>query len=417
MLSKTIWARLLGVEKKTTVIEGVEYDEQADAVVASVRPRRTRRPRCGRCGRRASFYDHGEGHRRWRTLDLGVLRCFLEAEAPRVYCSEHGPTVRAVPWARHDAGHTRAFDDQVAWLAVHTSQTSVTHLMRVAWRTVGSIVARVSADARTQIEPLAGLRRIGIDEISYKRGHRYITVVVDHDTGRLVWAAPGRDERTLQGFFDLLGAEGCEQITYISADQADWITKTVEARCPHAVLCADPFHIIKWATEALDQVRREVWNQARRHRGGRTVARELKGARFVLWKGSERLTTRQEVTLARIAQINQKLYRAYLLKEQLREVFQQPNGIIAIGMLHEWLSWASRSRIPSFVELARKIRRHRPRIHATFEHGLSNARIEATNTGIRLLTRLAYGFHSAEALIGLAMLKLGGYTPTLPGRS
>jgi transposase len=105
---------------------------------------------------------------------------------------------------------------------------------------------------------------LGIDEISYKRGYRYITVVVDHDSGRLVWAGPGRDRATLRKFFDLLGAERSAVITHVSADQADWIAEVVTERCPDAVPCADPFHVVKWATEALDEVRRQAWNDARR---------------------------------------------------------------------------------------------------------------------------------------------------------
>jgi transposase len=147
-----------------------------------------------------------------------------------------------VPWARHDAGHTHAFDDTVAWLAVQCSKTAVRELMRIAWRTVGSIVARVWADVERLHDRFAGLRRIGIDEISYKKGHRYITVVVDHDSGRLVWAAPGRDKATLGKFFDVLGEERSSQITHVSADAADWIADVVAERCPNAVRCADPFY-------------------------------------------------------------------------------------------------------------------------------------------------------------------------------
>ena len=138
MRNTSVWQRLLGLER--TVVEGVDLDEAADVLVVSVRPRKGARQRCGRCGRRAALYDRGEGLRRWRTLDVGQLRCFLEAEAPRVNCPEHGPTVSQVPWARHNAGHTFAFDDQVAWLATHTSKSAVVDLMRVAWRTVGAII-------------------------------------------------------------------------------------------------------------------------------------------------------------------------------------------------------------------------------------------------------------------------------------
>lgn len=202
MRNVSLWSALLGVEK--TVVEGVWFDEVERALIARVRPRKAR-GRCGQCGRRAPAYDRGEGQRRWRGLDLGMIRVFLEAEAPRVSCPAHGPTVRQAPWARHGAGHTYGFDDQVAWLAARSSKTTVTQLMRIAWRTVGAIIARVWSDAEALSDRFDGLRRIRIDEISDKKGHKYLMVVVDHDTKTLVWAAPGRSMDTLREFFDLLG--------------------------------------------------------------------------------------------------------------------------------------------------------------------------------------------------------------------
>ena len=330
--------------------------------------------------------------------------------------------VAGVPWARHGAGHTYAFDDTVAWLAVACSKTAVTELMRIAWRTVGAIITRVSADLEASTDRLEGLRRIGIDEISYKRGHRYLTVVVDHDARRLVWAAPGRDKATLTRFFDALGPQRSAQITHVSADAAEWIAVVVAERAPNAVRCADAFHIVAWATEALDEVRRSAWNEARgaltQRRAPRATgtARALKHARYALWKNPENLTTRQQTKLAWIAKTDPRLYRAYLLKEGLRHVFAV-KGQEGKDALDRWISWARRCRIPAFIALARRIVTHRAAIDATLEHNLSNALIESTNTKIRLITRVAYGFRSPEPLIALAMLSLGGIPPTLPGRT
>lgn len=427
----SLWRGLLGVEK--TVIERVEYDEDAESVVAHVRPVSRQRGRCGICRRRCPGYDPGPGRRRWRALDLGTVRAELEAESPRVCCRDHGVVVAHVPWARHDAGHTLAFDDQVAWLATAASKSTVTQLMRIAWRTVGSIITRVWADIDAVHDRFEGLRRIGIDEISYKKHHKYLMVVVDHDTRRLVWAAPGRDSATLGEFFDLLGPQRCAQITHVSADGADFIDSIVAARCPNAVRVADPFHIVQWATQALDEVRREAWNQARqlarsepkRPRGrprtdapprpGSERATALKGARYSLWKNPEDLTENQQVKLAWIAATDPRLYRAYLLKEGLRVVFQLPHRA-AVVALDRWIGWARRCRIPAFVKLQKSIVKHRPRILAAIEHGLSNGLIESTNTKIRLITRIAYGFKSPQALIALALLTLGGHRPALPGR-
>jgi transposase len=387
-----------------------------------VRPRQQANGRCGRCRRRARGYDRGEGPRRWRSLDLGTIPVWLEAEAPRVSCLAHGVTVQAVPWARHGAGHTLGFDDLVAWLATQCSKTAITQLMRIAWRTVGAIITRVWADVEALHDRFAGLSRIGIDEISYKRHHKYLTVVVDHDSGRLVWAKPGRDKATLAAFFDQLGPQRSARISHVSADGAEWISTVVGKQCPNAVRCADPFHVVKWATEALDEVRRDAWNQARgavtRRRAGRASghAKALKGARYALWKNPDNLTTNQQAKLAWIAKTDPRLHRAYLLKEGLRLIFGL-DPAEAPAALDRWIGWARRCRIPAFVALQHRIVKHQASILAAIDHGLSNGRIESVNTKIRLLTRIAFGFTSPDALIALAMLTLGGHPPSLPGRT
>ena len=425
MRNKSVWQQAFGLAH--AVIEDIKFDDAAEAVIVHARPAAKARGRCGRCGRRSPGYDRGEGRRRWRALDLGTTKVLIEADAPRVRCRTHGPTVARVPWARHGTGHTRDFDDYAAWLAVHVSKKAVGELLRVGWRTVGAIVARVSADIDARVDRLDGLRRIGIDEISYKRGHRYLTVVVDHDTGRLVWAAPGCNDATLHGFFDALGDERAAELTHVSADMAGWIKRVVAARAPQAVRCADPFHIVAWATEALDVERRRAWNQAPGRlritpgKGGqRTMAtgpaRTLKRSRYALWKNPEHLTDHQRCQLDWIAKTDPRLWRAYLLKEGLRYVFAV-KGDAGKTALDHWIAWARRSRLPAFVTLQRRIVANRAAINATLDSGLSNDLIESTNTKIRLLTRIAFGFHGPEPVIALALLALGGHCPPLPGRT
>jgi transposase len=349
-------------------------------------------------------------------LDLGTVRTWLEADTPRVRCREHGVVVAAVPWARHGARHTFSFDQTAAWLVRNTSKSAVSHLLRIAWVTVGAIVSRVVADADAAAgDRLAGVCRIGIDEISYRRGHKYLTVVVDHDTGALLWVKDGRTKKDLAEFFDKLGEQRCAQIELVSADGADWIADVVGLRCPTAKLCMDPFHVVVWAGNALDEVRRQVAAQARRN-GQTALARGLRDCRYALWKNPEHLTANQQNKLAWIIKTNQPLHRAYLLKEQLRQVFA-PGGADRILLLDAWLRWASRSKLAPFVDLARRMRRYRDDIANTLAHNLSNARAEAINTKIRLLTRIAFGFKSAAALISLVMLHLGGYDIRLPGRA
>ena len=167
-------------------------------------------------------------------------------------------------WARHASRFLRAFEDQVAWLATQCSQKACSQLMRLDWETVGRIITRVVDEASRSHDRLDDLERIGIDEISWRRGQRYLTLVVDHVTGRLVWATEGRSKKVVERFFEQLGQERCARLTHVSSDGAEWILGPVAQHCPNATICLDQFHVVQWATSALDKVRRAIWNQTRR---------------------------------------------------------------------------------------------------------------------------------------------------------
>ncbi|MFF3518767.1 ISL3 family transposase [Streptomyces sp. NPDC002573] len=396
MSANRIWKELLTVER--AVVEQVEIDQDTGVLVVRVRPVVRERNRCGICRRPGRGYDQGRGRRRWRCLDAGTMKVFLEAELPRMRCRAHGVVAAAVPWARHGAGHTRVFDQQAAWMAAECSKSAVAQLMRVSWRTVGAIVERFVADRDAGVDRLAGLRRIGIDEISYRKGQRYMTVVVDHHTRQVVWMADGHGRVVLEAFFDELGPRRSAKLTHICADGAQWIADTVAARAWQAVRAMDPFRAVAWGTEALDDERRAAWNRARRQAQDAATARALKD-----W----------------IVATDPRLHRAYLLKEGLRTVFaiareQDPRA--AVDALGRWLLWAQRCRINTFVDLGRRIRRHREAIGNAIIERLSNGLIESTNTKTRLIIRRGFGFRTADAVIALVMLTLGGDRPTLPGR-
>ena len=336
-------------------------------------------------------------------------------------------TVAAVPWARHGAGHTRDFDDLAAWLAVRTSKSAVMELLRVAWRTVGSIVTRVNADIDATVDRLDGLRRIGIDEISYKRGHRYLIVVVDHDRGRLVWAGTGPQRHrpgTCSSTSSAPNEPRCSPMF-----RPIWPTGS-PASSPTGprTRCAAPIR----SMSSRGRSKRSTSNAAAPGTTPKAVAppavsashakdarpatrKHISKSRYALWKNPGDLTGRQRDQLDWIAKTDPRLWRAYLLKEGLRYVFavKGNDGKIA---LDRWASWARRSRIPAFVQLQRRIRTHREAIDVALDTGLSQGLIESTNTKIRLLTRVAFGFHGHEPLIALAMLALGSHPPRLPGR-
>ena len=384
---------------------GEDRDEQV--LIATVRPYARDTSRCPRCKRKCPGYDAGSGIRRWRTLDLGTVKTYLQAPSPRVACPEHGVLVAHVPWARPGAKCTYTLEDTCAWLAAHTALSVLSVLLRLSWRTVAAIVKRVVADLGGKTDRLEGLSRIGIDEISYRKGHRYLTVVVDHDTGRMVWAHEGRKKETLEMFFTKLGPDRAALLTHVSADGAEWIHGVVTDRAPNAVLCLDPFHVVAWAMKALDKVRTRTVTA-----GGGTRDRHLMWA---VRKNPGDLNTDQRTTLAGLEEANIELYRAYLLKEQLREVFRH-KGAHGHELLAGWIRWARDSGIAEFEKLCRTIERYRPSIRNTLDHNVTNARVEATNTHLRALTKRAYGFRSAAALIAMADLTRGGLCPLLPGR-
>lgn len=412
MRKSKLWKKLLGVEH--LVFEDGDVEAAADGgevLVFGVRPDHGHRHRCSRCGRRCRRYDGGEGRRRWRALDAGTMRVYLEAEAPRVACLRHGVVVAAVPWARPGSRFTSAFEDQAAWLCANMTGTKAAQLLRTTWRSMQSIVERVVADLAGKMDRLAGLARIGIDEISYRKGQRFLMIVVDHDSGRLVWAAEGRNQDTVRAFFDALGAERAARLAEVSADGAEWIHDVIRQRAPQARICLDSYHVVAWANKALEKVRRRLAADLRA-----TGAAELEDTRWAVIKKPGDLTPGQRTTIAVLARLNSPLYRAYLMKEQLREIFKTGAAGGGKGLLAGLISWCSRSRIPEFVRLGATLRRFRDLIWNTLETGTTNARIEATNTHLRALTKRAYGFRSPGALIAMASLTRGGLCPPLPGR-
>ncbi len=397
----TAFKRLLGIPGVS--VAAVRFER--DVVVVGLRvQRRLVCPRCGCVGR--AGYD--QRLRRWRHLDLARRRCFLEYALRRFVCPGCRRVVsEAVPWARPGARFTRAFEQLVAWLAQRSAFSVISRLLRVTWRSVARIVGRVVAEARPRLD---GLERIGIDEISYRRGRRFLTVVVDHGSGRVVWVGEGHSQQTLDAFFDALGPERTARLRAVSVDMWAAYLKALRARAPQAAICIDPFHVVQQANKAVETVRKQEW---RRLQATGRPARWLQRTRWAVLKRPERLSERQADTLALLERENQRLYQAYLLKEQLRAIYAV-TPTAAAAPLDSWLLTASHSELPAFHRLARMLHRHRSGVLNAIEHGLSNSRLEALNAHIRLINHRSYGFHSPKPLIALIHLCRGHITIPLP---
>jgi len=387
----------------------IDVSFTADGVIVTVRLRRRRRV-CARCGQTGRLAIHGRRVKRWRHLDLGANRCIVECELRRLWCRTCGAQFEAVPWARPGSRYTRDFEDVVAWLAQQMAKTPIAGLLRIGWDTVGRIVERVLADHLDEAR-LEGLVCIGVDEISYRRHHRYLTSVVDHRGGAIVWCAAGRNAATLRAFFDELG-ERKQSIRAISIDMSGGYEKAIREALPAAEIAFDPFHVVRLGQRAVDQVRRDEWNA--HERSHTPSGRWIKGTRWSLLKAPAKQTIDQLALLGEVQQANKALYRAFLLKEELRLLYQLDDPRLAPAHLDAWLAWASRSRLTPFIKLARTIRRHRPGILAAIRLGLTNGRLEGLNSRIRLISHRSFGFHSAGPLIALVYLCCAGITIDLP---
>lgn len=428
----TAFSRLLRLGQGV-LVKSVGFEPDRVVVEVALRRQRLCCPDCG-YGTQARK-DVRPVDSVWRHLDLGVWRLEIRCRRRRLWCPLHGARTEGVPFARPGSQFTRDFECLVAWLATRTDKTAITRMLRIDWDTVGRIVKRVCDD---ELDPdrLEHLFEIGIDEVSWRKQHSYLTLVADHRRGKIVWGTDGAGEKAADRFFVELdpeiaasppsqagpGGEDTQSIVgeragklrAVSLDMGHGYAASVRSHAPQAIICIDPYHVVQAAGQALDEVRREYWNELRRS-GDKQAAKRFKDARWSLLKRPERLTDQQASTLARIRAAGGEVWRAYELKEAVRGIFAPDlNAEDLTALIDRLLSRLSRSRLKPFVRLGKTIRRHRDGILAAVHLGVNQGRTEALNNKVRLITRRAYGFHSAKAALALILLTCGPITLRLP---
>jgi len=393
----SVLAMILGV--KHTQVKAVSVDDEG--VVADVAPA-SRTARCTGCFCRVRKVKDRR-QRLWRHLDLAGMRFKLRYPIRRVACPRCGVCVELVPWAEPGSCFTHDFEEQVAYLAQTTDKTTIVNMMGVAWRTVGAIASRV-VDRYRPGDPLDGLTHIGVDELSFRKHHSYVTVVIDHVRERVVWVRPGKSADTLGEFFTELGAERCEKLESVTMDMSPAYIAAVKAAVPQVQVIFDRFHVQRMAHDALDEVRRAEVRASESLEEGRA----LKRTRFPLHKNPWNLTHLESQKITEVRRVNAPLYRGYLMKETLAEILDGRDVDVARTKLTEWISWAAHSHLKPFEKLARTVKDHFEGILAYVQTRLSNGRVEGMNGKIRTITRRSYGFHSASNLIALIYLCCSG---------
>ena len=373
------------------------------AAVLQVRRRTHAKARCAqhRCVLQGQLVAR---KKRWRHLNLAQTPLYLEAEVREGRCPQcDGRRVEDVPWAAHRAEHTWAFDRYVARLVQITDQTAVSELAKIAWRTVGAIVQRVVAalGPKHLLDDLVG---ISVDETAYKRGHRYLTIVVNLETGDAVWAAEGKSAATLGQFFDALGPERCAKLEVVAMDMHGGYAKAVQERCPNADVVYDRFHIVQLLLDAVDEVRRAECVQLTA-----VDRRMLKGTRFALLRNPKHLQPKHHAAIARVHATNRRLMRAYELRVDFEEFWTLTHPDDGRRFLMNWTRAALRSRLAPLRRFAKTIRARIDGVLGFIRwYGVTSARSEGRNNKIKMLIHRAYGFHSAEAVLAMITLCCSG---------
>ncbi|HEX5051501.1 MAG TPA: ISL3 family transposase [Planctomycetota bacterium] len=408
MRAESVARRLLSFPRLSVGKVRFEADELGDEVLVievAVRGR----SRCSRCGRKCPGYDRLRP-RRWRHLDFGAFEVHIEAALARVECERCGVVVEQVSWAEPESRFTVHFEELVGWLAQRCDKTAISTMMRIAWRTVGTILERVVVRRRQKID-WTKVTAIAVDELSFRKGQHYLTLVSDLETGRILWSKEGRSAATLEAFFAEIGRDACERIRHAAIDMFEAYAQAIRRWLPNATIVYDRFHVQQLSSKAVDEVRRGEWQRLR----GSAEARGIKHLRWALLRNPWNVTPAEHERLAALPKQNRLLYRAYLLKESLAGIYRSLyTPTWAKRRLVEWIEWATRSRLAPFRKVARTLRRCFDGVLAYFDTGYTTSHAEGLNTKARLATRQAYGFHSADAVRAMIELRCTGITLQLP---
>lgn len=389
----TVFNRILAIPGAT--VAGVELSP--GGIVVHLRPR-FRLLHCS-CGQRLrGRYD--QRIRRWRHIDIAGMAVWLQAGVRRLRCPKCGVRTEQVPWAGPGARHSNDLEHLVLWLAQRMDRTAVAALVGISWKAVTAIISR---GVRQRLDPsrLDGLRRIGVDEVRF-RYRRFLTMVVDHDTGSVVWVAEGKNAAALEDFYAAIGAAGRAAIEAVSMDFGKAYQAATSQRIPEAQICIDPFHVVQLANRA-------VVSSLRWAKQTGTLQRGVRSARLhqALQKPVGRLSEAEHALVAGLRRERSVAWRAYEIKEDLRGLYSRVDPAAASAYLTRWLRRVARSRIPPMIAFARLVAQHFEQIVASVQLGITNARLEGTASKVRLINHRGYGHHSIAALAAMIYLCCG----------
>ncbi len=375
------------------------------AIEVTIRERANGRPVCSGCGKPGPGYDRLPT-RRYEYVPLWAISVFLLYAPRRVDCRSCGVKVERVPWAQGKSRTTISYQRFLAAWAKRLSWQEVADVFRTSWQTVYRSVERIVAWGLANRD-LDGIQAVGVDEIQWQRGHRYLTLVYQIDNGkkRLLHIAENRTVKSLLGFFRMLGKERSAQIRYVCSDMLPAYLKVIAKKASQALHVLDRFHIMAKMNKAIDEVRAAEAKQLKAD-GYEQI---LKHSRWCLLKRPENLTDKQTVKLKELAKYNLKSMRARLLREDFQRFWEYRSPTWAAAFLWEWIARVKRSRLEPMKKVARMLERHGALLMNWFlaKGTMSSGVVEGLNYNVKLTMRKSYGFRTLGALQTALYHRLG----------
>lgn len=357
--------------------------------------------RCPECGRRGTIVNTLAG-RRWRDVRVcGHTVCLLWR--PReIRCVTHGRVTEEIPWAAPYSRVTYRFEYLMLRYCQIMTQKAAAELLGIAKSTLSDLLHRSITRIRKG-HRIRGLKTVGIDEISYAKGHKYATLVYDLDRGCVIWIGRGKARETIDTFFEReLSAAQRANITWACCDMSQAYIGAIHTHCPKATLVLDRFHVVKALNGAVDEVRKEQWRTA-----GVSERKALKGLRWLLYRHSSTRSRRDTQTLRALEKANRRIYRAWRLKDEFERFWDYKAPWAARRFLNRWTTTALRSRLEPLRKFVRTVRRHSEGIIAFVQIRLTNATAEGLNRIARIVHNRASGFRNLDAFADMLFLTIG----------
>jgi transposase len=394
LLSKIL--RLKGMK-----VTGFQFKDYGRELHLGVKPYKNGAA-CVQCGRRGRIVSQGRETRSWEDIAILGRRVLLWYQPKEIECPTHGRAQEEIPWAAPYSRITYRNEWRICSLCQIMTQKAAAQIVCMAPSTLSDLLHRIISRVRSE-HHVRGLKSIGVDEISYKKRHRYATLVYDLDRARVVWVGAGKGRDTIDRFFNqALSAGQKERIRWASSDMSLAYTEAIKAHCPKATLVIDRFHVVKALNEAVDEVRKEQWREL-----GTEKRKAIKGLRWLLGRSPATRTKADTRQLHQLARGNRRIYRAWLLKDEFEHFWSYRYVGSAKAFLKRWMTAALKSRLPSMRDFVNTLRQHSANILTYVERSLTNAVAEGINRIVKIAKNRASGFRGLHNFADMIYLIVG----------